>query len=215
MLQVQYLKQMKRHNKVAITTIAFDYGDVLVTDAAKKLEGELGFNQLPAKAKKEYHRAWYLSETGRRPTTLILQTIKKLFDLDLSTRQIHQILFSPPVIKPVWKIALKLSRKYKIALLTNNLKHGPEIQAKFNHISLRGLKIYNSAVIGFHKPSLSFFKYFLKDIDRPAKSILFIDDRAENVAAAKKLGIKAFRFDGNVRLLIANLKKFGVKVKIS
>jgi FMN phosphatase YigB (HAD superfamily) len=37
-------------------------------------------------------------------------------------------------------------------------------------------------------------------LGRPAERILFIDDRAENVAGATAAGIKAIRFEGAVAL---------------
>jgi FMN phosphatase YigB (HAD superfamily) len=44
------------------------------------------------------------------------------------------------------------------------------------------------------KPSADFFSRLLGRVARPASQVIFIDDRAENVAAASRAGISAHRF---------------------
>jgi HAD superfamily hydrolase (TIGR01509 family) len=46
------------------------------------------------------------------------------------------------------------------------------------------------------KPKVAIYQRALDILGRPARRVLFIDDRAENVAGAAKVGIKAIRFDG-------------------
>ena len=48
--------------------------------------------------------------------------------------------------------------------------------------------------MGLLKPDPEFFHYILKSLNAPASECIFIDDRAENVAAALSVGITSLRF---------------------
>ncbi|HEY1986353.1 MAG TPA: HAD-IA family hydrolase [Terracidiphilus sp.] len=58
----------------------------------------------------------------------------------------------------------------------------------------------SSCYIGLRKPGAAIYQRALDILGRPGERILFIDDRAENVAAAAAAGMKTIRFDGADRL---------------
>ena len=55
-------------------------------------------------------------------------------------------------------------------------------------------RYFLSYEMGLLKPDPAFFHHILQTLDAPAADCIFIDDRAENVAAALSVGITAFRF---------------------
>lgn len=55
--------------------------------------------------------------------------------------------------------------------------------------------IYNTSEIGFAKPDSRTFHHVLKSVNHAAHEILFIDDRAENIKAARELGFKVHLFE--------------------
>ncbi len=59
----------------------------------------------------------------------------------------------------------------------------------FEHVVISGR-------LGVAKPDRRIYEHLLGVIERAARQCLFIDDRPENVAAARALGIDAIRFDG-------------------
>jgi HAD superfamily hydrolase (TIGR01509 family) len=59
------------------------------------------------------------------------------------------------------------------------------------------------------KPEPAIYRRALDILGRPAKRILFIDDRAENVAGAITAGMKAIRFEG-AEALRRNLVRMGI-----
>jgi HAD superfamily hydrolase (TIGR01509 family) len=59
------------------------------------------------------------------------------------------------------------------------------------------------------KPEPAIYQRALDILGRSAERILFIDDRAENVAGALAAGIEAIRFEGSVALR-KKLESFGV-----
>ena len=54
----------------------------------------------------------------------------------------------------------------------------------------------SSCYLGLRKPEPAIYLRALDILGRPAERILFIDDRAENVAGALTAGMKAIRFEG-------------------
>ena len=55
---------------------------------------------------------------------------------------------------------------------------------------------FYSCRLGVAKPKLSFFERVLAVLDLPGDAVLFLDDRAENVAGALQAGLYAAVFDG-------------------
>ena len=58
-------------------------------------------------------------------------------------------------------------------------------------------RVFTSAHAGMPKPDLSFYHYVLEETKLAPEEAVFIDDRMENVLAARSLGIKSIVFDHN------------------
>jgi len=114
----------------------------------------------------------------------------------------------------VVKIAIDLSKIYKIAFLSNNES------ARFNYAEKRIMdKIMHvfsyrflSYRIGAVKPNKYIYDYAIKKTGLKPQEILFIDDMPVNVIGARAAGMKAVQFT-NARQLKLDLKKFGVKIR--
>ncbi len=65
----------------------------------------------------------------------------------------------------------------------------------------------SSCYVGMRKPRPEMYRRALDILGKPADRILFIDDRAENAAAAADAGMKAIRFEGagQLRVFLAEL----------
>ena len=73
---------------------------------------------------------------------------------------------------------------------------------------------FYSCRLGTKKPEPDYFHAMLKTLPYPPESLLFIDDRDQNVAAAQSVGINGVRFDieDGVKALRDILKGYGLKV---
>jgi len=56
-------------------------------------------------------------------------------------------------------------------------------------------RVFTSADAGMRKPDLCFYKFVLDEIKADPTSVVFVDDRFENVLAARSLGINGIVFD--------------------
>ena len=72
---------------------------------------------------------------------------------------------------------------------------------------------FYSCYLGAAKPEAAYFSTILRELDLPEQSVLFLDDREENVAAANQAGLRATFYDGSegVTELRRVLQDFGVK----
>jgi putative hydrolase of the HAD superfamily len=59
---------------------------------------------------------------------------------------------------------------------------------------------FSSCYLGLRKPGIEIYLRALDILGKPPERVLFIDDRAENAAAAVAAGMKAIRFEGAAQL---------------
>jgi putative hydrolase of the HAD superfamily len=57
-----------------------------------------------------------------------------------------------------------------------------------------------SCEIGLRKPDPKVYELLLKTLNLPAQEVIFVDDKLENIEAAKKLGIDAILFESEEQL---------------
>ena len=73
-------------------------------------------------------------------------------------------------------------------------------------------KEFYSCRMGVAKPQRAFFEKILAEVDLPGDSVLFIDDREENVKSAEAAGINGVVFDEaeGLAVLLNHLSRFGL-----
>jgi putative hydrolase of the HAD superfamily len=91
---------------------------------------------------------------------------------------------------------LAASDKCMVGALNNEARETNEF--RFESFGLRNYFSVSlcSCYLGLRKPEAAIYKRALDILGKPAERILFIDDRAENVAGAVGVGMNAIRFTG-------------------
>ena len=64
-------------------------------------------------------------------------------------------------------------------------------------------KVYTSADASERKPSLGFYRHVLGDISADPCSVVFVDDKPENVLSARSFGMRGIVFDDQKRVIQA------------
>jgi len=85
------------------------------------------------------------------------------------------------------------SQGYQTSMLSDVTQYQAEIIRKMGYYDLF-TTVLLSYKIGVKKPNPEAFKILLQRLQLPASSVIFIDDRNENVEAAKNQGIDAILF---------------------
>ena len=92
------------------------------------------------------------------------------------------------------------SNKYMVGALNNEARETNEYRLATFGLRQCFKVTLSSCYLGLRKPDLAIYLRTLDILGTPAERILFIDDRAENVAGAVKAGMKAIQFRNQEQL---------------
>ncbi len=190
-----------------ITTIIFDFGDVLVQDLVNVFERKHGYLKFPPAQKKQYDRILHLSETGKISTLQYLKATTKYLAPQIPPQKIETYFLSAKKLPPL-KLIKPLQKKYQLAILSNNQDQWPKKFIAKSHIKeLNGIPFFNSAKMGLRKPHKNIYLMALKKLKASPQHCIFIDDKPENITPAKELGIHTILYQQNFLDLRKKLKK--------
>jgi len=91
---------------------------------------------------------------------------------------------------------LAASDKYMLGALNNEARETNEFRFKSFGLREYFAVALSSCYLGLRKPNAAIYQRALDIVGGPAERILFVDDRAENVAGAAAAGMKAIQFEG-------------------
>ena len=108
-------------------------------------------------------------------------------------------------------IVKTLSKKYQLAILSNtNPVHYEHIKEKYSIIGLFD-HILLSYEMGTMKPDIEAYEKLIHATSKPPSQHLFIDDRIENISAAKEIGMDGIQYK-SVQGFIAALRERGISI---
>ena len=181
-----------------INTVIFDIGGVLVNidhDAFPRLLG-IERSRISHVDEQAIERMAREYEIGRIGTEEFFGMMDEIFK-GKYTREKLENAWNATVVKEnsaIIPIVDAIQARYQTAILSNtNPTHFQEscdtaaIVKKFS-------RLYLSFQIGTAKPDPAAYQYVIRDLLAEPSSILFIDDLAENVTAAKKCGMEGIIF---------------------
>jgi FMN phosphatase YigB (HAD superfamily) len=94
-------------------------------------------------------------------------------------------------------VAKHLIGKYKIAMLSNDIKDWSNfLRGRFEINRFFDVNVI-SGEVGYRKPDIKIYEILLHEINSSAENCIFVDDKLENLQVASELGIKTIRFVRN------------------
>lgn len=93
------------------------------------------------------------------------------------------------------ELAKKLSKSYRLALISNFGDAFSEFNKKWKLEEIFGDSIFVSCFLKMHKPNPEIFKYVLEIMNMNPSETIFIDDKEENVKTAIALGMHVILFN--------------------
>ena len=94
-------------------------------------------------------------------------------------------------------VARVLTEKYKVAMLSNDIKDWSNILRKnFDINRFFDINII-SGDVGYRKPDIRIYEILLHDIGSSAENCVLIDDKLENLQVASEMGFNTIRFVRN------------------
>jgi len=201
--------------------LIFDIGNViididyLVTIGEFQKLSAVDFSEIVSYSNQ--HKIFDLFETGKLTAQEFRNELKKFLKKGTTDEEITRAWNSILIHYPEKKIELlnELKNHYKVFALSNiNEIHVDSInqaaKEKFKTDSFGSFfhHAYYSNEIGFRKPDKEIYEFVLQKENLKAEETFFVDDKAENVEAAKALGIRGYQLTNRDKLheLLQKLK---------
>ncbi|MCR5687855.1 MAG: HAD family phosphatase [Lachnospiraceae bacterium] len=183
-----------------ITTVIFDMGNVLVHFRWKELFHEMGFEgEKFERLADATVRNPIWNEIDRVPYTdemMYEAFVKNAPDLEPEIKELMGDRFQGFLKKfdytDGWLDALK-SAGYRICILSNFSKKAFEESRELDYVKKADIAVI-SYQVRMIKPDPAIYRYLLDTYGIDPKEAVFIDDNADNIAAAEKLGITGILF---------------------
>jgi HAD superfamily hydrolase (TIGR01509 family) len=182
------------------SAILFDIGRVLVrVDVSAALAGLAAGSTMNSRevwAAIESHPRWHDWQEGRLSAHEWHRQFGQRFGSGLNFEAFRAAWNSALLPEPILPDALvqQLARSFRLAVVSNtDPLHVAHLEANFPVMGHFPLRIYSCGV-GVCKPSPLIYKEALRACRAQAQEALFIDDLAENVAAAERLGMAGIVF---------------------
>lgn len=98
-------------------------------------------------------------------------------------------------------LAIDLSKRYCLSIISNtNLLHFEKIKKEYGEVMALFTKPVTSFEAHAQKPETEIFRYALEKLDCAADEAILIDDKKENVLAARSLGFYGIHFTSSEKL---------------
>ena len=202
---------------MTIKALLFDLGKVVIDFnfelGMERLAGRCG---LPPDQFKQvlFDKAWIRPyERGEITTEQYHRYLCEAGQLRMDLAEFHDswsAVFLPDLLVSE-KLLAHLGDRYPMILVSNtNESHAAYISRNYSVLDYFDAKIF-SHVVGSLKPDRKIYEAAIAAAGHPAESLLFIDDREENIEGAEMLGIRTHRFTTATRLIQA-LRSHGVDV---
>ena len=186
---------------MAVKAFVFDCGGVLLRDKDESAyalwEARLGLNPGQLKKRLWAGEAWELAERGHLSEEEFWQRVGPELGLaeQEGIRSLAQDLWgSWQVDRKVLSLIDALCKRYRVAMLSNATDVLEEKLATVYGVADRFDPIVNSALVGIAKPDPEIYAETLRQLELEPKEVVFVDDRADNVAAAAAQGMHVIWF---------------------
>lgn len=185
-----------------IKNVVFDVGKVLVAFEPVRMMKELGFDDETCEnvLNAVFHsKMWDVNDKGTLTTEELTQGFianapEYEEEVKLAFQHVGDAIEMFPFVME-WLEDLK-ARGYRLFIISN---YGDYTFEQTKH-KMKFLSLVEGAIFSYQhkmiKPDLEIYEKLLKDFDLKAEECVFIDDRLENVEAAKKVGYAGIQFLG-------------------
>jgi FMN phosphatase YigB (HAD superfamily) len=191
---------MKYSAPLKITTITFDLGNVLVRVDHLRFCRRLA--TLTALSPQEVYAQVFESglepgyDTGRLTSREFYHRVAAHFGVALPYPRFCDLwcdLFDP--MEGMAELVERLASRFPLFLLSNtNALHFDYIKERFGALLQPFRAFVLSYVVGSRKPEPAIYQSLIRQTGRPPEEILFLDDKATFVEAARGQGLTAWQF---------------------
>jgi HAD superfamily hydrolase (TIGR01509 family) len=186
---------------MTIRAMVFDCGGVLLRDgdlsAYGAWEERLGLPQGELARRLWTGETWELAQVGRITDAEYWRRMGEELGVTTPAQvdRLREDLWDTWILDAqVLSLVERAGRQYRVAILSNATDALEDLLEHRYGVADRFEAIINSACVGIAKPDVGIYEAMLQQLHLQAGEVLFVDDRAENIAAAARLGIHVLWF---------------------
>src|ERR1700722_6404059 len=200
-------------NKPKIKAIIFDLGGVIMYGGYLDFIHHYLGKQLTAQTKKRITQLEHEENVGTITEKQFYQHVEKEFAVHLTPAQMHKKIVTKMKTNKALVAYIPKLKKVKIVLFSNSIGRMAMEMLKARHIAGKKVfdKVFVSNVMHLAKPSHASYEYVVRHLKVKPYEALMVDDRRENIDAAKKVGLQGIVFK-NVTQFKKGLKKYEIVV---
>lgn len=155
-------------------------------------------------------RNWHIWKFGKITEDEFFGNILKELRVEIDREKLREIMHSfPKTDKGVTSLIERLRKRYEIFALSNHTREFFDFLYRKYRLNRMFKRIFTSCETGLAKPDPRFFGCMLRETGMKPGECVFVDDREENVRAARSLGMKAVLFSDSGQLE-RELRELGV-----
>ena len=198
-----------------IKTVIFDLGGVYFTDGTKRAIDVISSNYHVSEEKvKEVLKGELGTKyrIGAVTAGEFWKKAKRYWGIDAHSSELADIWFKGyKPIKGTVSIVDRLNiAGYEVIFLSDNVHERIDyLQKKYSFLHKFKAGVF-SHIVKIRKPDLRIYQLVLKQASHPAKECVYIDDKAELLEPAKRIGMAVIAFENPLQLE-KKLKKLGLK----
>lgn len=157
----------------------------------------------------EFREIWNKAKVGEIESEIFFSAVAN--KLNISAGEVKDVLVGDITLNEnVRDLIIKLSERYKIGILTNNIKEFYEADLKLWNFEEVG-EVISSFKAGVAKPDIKAMEMILEKLGIQKEDAIFVDDNNDTTSKYNKLGVRSITFRGYDELII-NLKNWGVEI---
>lgn len=183
-------------DRPTVRLLALDLMDTLVVDPYREALVATTGMSLEALAPLRNEESWHDFELGRiderNYAERFLPASAGGFDIERYKRELHRRYAWVPGME---RLAIRAATRVPIHVLSNYPAWYEEVRARFG-LDRFASGHHPSYLLRARKPDPAFFRQALLRIGIEPSAVLFVDDRAPNVDAARDAGMRAVLFEG-------------------
>jgi epoxide hydrolase-like predicted phosphatase len=182
--------------KPKVKAIIFDLGGVVVHGGYLNFINHYCRGGLSSTGHKRIASLEHMLNQGKISEDEFYLRIQKAFNVHLKPKQMHNMIVSHMQANKSLAKFIPHLKPAKVALFTNSLGTITSEVLSKKKMSVKKLfdKVFLSQVIHLAKPDKRAYSYVIRHLKVKPSESLMVDDRLENIKAAKKLGMQGIVF---------------------
>jgi HAD superfamily hydrolase (TIGR01509 family) len=192
-----------------IRYIVFDLGGVIMSGGYLPFIRKFCMECLTPQGKKKISQLEHQVNLGKISENKFYEEIRRIFHVELTPKDMHaritaKMRTNTSLVRQIPKL-----KPARVALLTNSIGHMAINVLRERHVPIKKLfyRLFLSNQIHLAKPDADAYRFVIAKLRAKPGEVLMVDDRPENIAAAKRAGMRGIVFKDTAQFVRA-LKRY-------